>query len=369
MEKYNLQKNIDLNTIIEINKIIERDTLESSYKLALLKSIILVIKKFDHHIQKSEDYVKIPFYFVVEEWFFYYLPFEYLKINQHKTTNNKDLVLNKNIDLLYQEIFEEFSSLCKKNDWKCIYVNIYKKYFNFELNTIILFRELRKLIFNNPMKYMGEEKYQFFKDIEKPKRNFDRQSFQNFGYFKMEIKFYKVLKYLGDNFYGLNTIIFRWEKLLNGINKEQKQENFDFKDILTHNIDLVIRDTSEIQKNFRNKEIYCVWSGKKIKKFDVDHLLPFSVFMNNDYWNLLPSSPKINSEKRDKIPSIELIESSKDRILYYWDIYKKEFKNFELQRKISLGIFYDENQYIEELEKKSEFLIDKLGYREFKIEN
>jgi hypothetical protein len=353
--------NLDLNAVIEINKIIERDTLESSYKLALLKSIIQVIKKYDHHIEMENDKVKIPFYFVVEEWFFYYIPFEYLGINQHKS---KEMVLNSSIDVLYKKLFEEFG-FCNEKDWKCIYANIYKKYFSFELDVGLLFRELRKLIYNNPMKYMGNEKYQFFKDIEKPKRNFDRKNFRNFGYFSVDKKIYKVLKYLGDNFYGINTIIFRWEELLNRINKFSYIE--DIKEILTHNIDTVIRDTSEIQKIFKNKEVYCVWSGKKIKKFDVDHLLPFSVFMNNDYWNLMPAVPEINNKKRDKIPSPKLIENSKDRILNYWDIYKKEFKNFDSQIQIALGFYDNETEYIEELKKKCNFLIDKLGYPDFII--
>ena len=351
---------INLDTVININKIIERDTLENSYKLALLKSIILVIKKFDHHIIKDEKFVKIPFYFVVEEWFFYYIPFVYLDIKQHKSRN---LVLNKEIEELYRNIFEQFNN-CTSKDWKCIYALIYKKYFNFELDVNKIFRAFRRLIISNPMKYMGDGEYQLFPKgkIEKIK-SVNRNNFEEFGYFSIDKEIYKVLKYLGDNFYGLNTIIFRWEELLDRINKFSEIKSIE--EILTHDIDELIRDTSEIRKLFKNQSVYCVWSGKEVKKFDIDHLFPFSVLLNNDYWNLLPASSKINNKKRDKIPSPDLIEKSKDRILYYWNIYKENFNQFENQRKISLGFCNSEEEYIFQLKNKSEFFIDKLGYVPF----
>jgi len=354
--------NLDLNTIIKINKIIERDKLESSYKLALLKSIILVIKKFDHHIIKNENYVRIPFYFIVEEWFFYYIPFVYLNLKQHKSRN---LVLNKEIEELYKQIFIKFD-ICEKNDWKCIYSIIYKKYFNFELNVNDIFKAFRKLIINNPMKYIGEHNYEFFsrEKIDGVKK-VDRKNFKEFGFFEIDKNLYNVFKYLGDNFYGLNTIIFRWEELLNRINHSNEIEQI--KEILTHNISSIMRDTTEIKKLFKNQNVFCVWSGKKIKRFDIDHLFPFSIFMNNDYWNLLPTTPKINNDKRDKIPSPEMIENSKNRILEYWNIYKKNFSNFNIQRNISLGYFNKEDEYILQLKRKSKFFIDTLGYRPFEL--
>ena len=354
--------NINLNTIIKINKIIERDKLESSYKLALLKSLILTIKKFDHHIIKNDKFVKIPFYFIVEEWFFYYIPFVFLDIKQHKS---KKLVLTSKIEILYKDIFANFD-ICQKEDWKCIYSMIYKKYYNFELDVKKIFREFRKLIKDNPMKYMGEKNHEIFpKDKITIIKSVNRKKFEEFGFFEIEKDIYYTFKYLGDNFYGINTIISRWEELLNKINIFSELKNI--KEILIHNIDEIIRDTSEVRKIFNNETLYCVWSGKKIKKYDIDHMLPFSVFFNNDYWNLLPADKKVNNDKRDKIPSIDLIEKSEDRILYYWELYQKEFKEFNNQRFISLGKFSNEKDYINQIKKKSDFFINTLGYQEFYV--
>jgi len=358
---------INVEKVLTINKIIERDKLESSYKLALLKSLILTIKKFDHHIIENKEFVRIPFYFIVEEWFFYYLPFVYLNIKQHKS--NK-LVLNSKIETLYNDIFTLFSSSCKQNDWKCIYALIYKKYFNFELNTNAIFKEFRRLIINNPMKYIGEIEYELFpkEKITKSKKvTITRRNFTDFGYFEIEKETYTILKYLGDNFYGKNTILFRWEELLYKLNSFK---NFEYiKNILTHNIDEISRDTTLIRKFLSSikEPIFCIWSGKRLSSFEVDHLLPFSIFFNNDYWNLLPTDPKINNIKKDKIPSPSLIQNSQERIERYWNLYKKEFKNFKIQREISLGKFEKEEEYLTQLISKSSFLIKTLGYEPFEV--
>jgi len=355
-------KNINIETIIEINKVIERDTLESSYKLALLKSLIIVIKKFDHHIINSGNYVKIPFYFIIEEWFFYYIPFVFLNIRQHKSRN---LVLNSKLEKLYKQIFDQIK-ICKEDDWKCIYALIYKKYFSFELDVDVLFRELRRLIISNPMKFMGESEYYFFpKDRIDKIEKVDRKEFQKFGYFEIRKDMYLALKYLGDNFYGLSTILYRWEDLLKRINKFSSIK--EVKEILTHNIENIIRDTSEIKELFQHSTVYCVWTGKKIKDFNVDHLFPFSIFFNNDYWNLLPTDSIINNRKRDKIPSPNLIEKAKERILFYWEKYKKEFKYFDIQRKIALGSFEEDDKYINQIKNKSAFMIEQLGYMPFEF--
>ena len=103
MENSNLQKNqINLNVLIQINKIIERDRLSSTYKFALLKATIDAIQKYDHLIKKNNDFVLIPIGLIVENWFFDYLPFVYENIRQQ----NNGRVLNKEIEELYQLLLD-----------------------------------------------------------------------------------------------------------------------------------------------------------------------------------------------------------------------------------------------------------------------
>jgi hypothetical protein len=63
-----------------------------------------------------------------------------------------------------------------------------------------------------------------------------------------------------------------------------------------------------------------VWTGVSLKNnFEVDHVIPFDLWHNNDAWNLLPASRSANSKKSNKLPSPELLKHRKDRIVGYWE--------------------------------------------------
>ena len=85
------------------------------------------------------------------------------------------------------------------------------------------------------------------------------------------------------------------------------------------------RDTTVSRKLFDSLDfIECVWSGRTITgKYEVDHVIPFTLWHNNDVWNLLPAAPKINNSKRDRLPEKQLLEKRRDIIIHYWQIINK----------------------------------------------
>lgn len=360
---------IDLNSLIKINKIIERDSLSSSYKLALLKGTIFVVNKFDHFIKFEDEKAKLPFYFLVEQWFFDYLPFVYNNIKQ-QTNEKKAQILNKKIENLYNQLFDTFKSETVLN-WKEIYSVIYHKYHKNKLNNkqkevlLKLFKEIRMTIKNNPMKYIGDDHYEIFFDISNTKIN--SLNYEEFGTFCIKQDIYNVFKYLGYNLIGLNTILTRWIDFTMKINPHMKKNQiFNY---MLYEVQNILRDTRHIRDFFNNKIIECVWSGKKITHddFDVDHIIPFSLYFNNDLWNLMPSDKKINNKKRDKIPTPNLIKKRANKIIYYWQKYQENFPYFLKQREIALGKWDNEKKYIQSLANKCDFLINKLGFDYFEI--
>ena len=67
----------------------------------------------------------------------------------------------------------------------------------------------------------------------------------------------------------------------------------------------------------KNKE--CVWTGQRHKNnFEIDHVIPFSLWRNNDLWNLLPCSVKTNRNKKDKLPAGNLFTKRKYALAHYW---------------------------------------------------
>jgi SAM-dependent methyltransferase len=64
-----------------------------------------------------------------------------------------------------------------------------------------------------------------------------------------------------------------------------------------------------------------VWTGKSLRRrsdFEVDHCIPYSRWFNNSLWNLLPATVQANQSKGDKLPSMELMMASRDRITSWW---------------------------------------------------
>jgi SAM-dependent methyltransferase len=63
----------------------------------------------------------------------------------------------------------------------------------------------------------------------------------------------------------------------------------------------------------------CTWSNRKLTDgFAVDHVIPFSLWGNNDLWNLLPVDPKVNGDKSDKLPAGALLRDRQASIIQSW---------------------------------------------------
>ena len=63
----------------------------------------------------------------------------------------------------------------------------------------------------------------------------------------------------------------------------------------------------------------CIYSGAVLTRdVELDHLLPFSRFPVNYFWNIVPTTRKLNQQKRDKLPSLE--GAIADRYRQYLDV-------------------------------------------------
>ncbi len=62
----------------------------------------------------------------------------------------------------------------------------------------------------------------------------------------------------------------------------------------------------------------CPWTQRRItlkSQYDVDHVLPLSVYPTNELWNLVPSDPEFNQRsKRDRIPSLARLKQAQPHL-------------------------------------------------------
>jgi SAM-dependent methyltransferase/5-methylcytosine-specific restriction endonuclease McrA len=67
--------------------------------------------------------------------------------------------------------------------------------------------------------------------------------------------------------------------------------------------------------------VRCAWTGRRLDgRFDVDHVIPFSLWGNNDLWNLLPAHGKANAAKSDRLPGAALLRARRSAIVDNWEL-------------------------------------------------
>jgi hypothetical protein len=85
-----------------------------------------------------------------------------------------------------------------------------------------------------------------------------------------------------------------------------------------------VRNVYDAIQLFQNSEdASCIWTGERLQQrgFDIDHAIPFSLWHNNDLWNLFPVKSSINQLKKDKLPSRRFLITRKNAIVDIWEKY------------------------------------------------
>jgi hypothetical protein len=116
-----------------------------------------------------------------------------------------------------------------------------------------------------------------------------------------------------------DALILRWAELTSRLSRGSVRPDVVVSQLLvTPDPEREIQAAREVFAGVDARE--CVWSGRDLRRdFVIDHVLPFSLWRNNDLWNLLPVHPKVNSQKSDKLPTRGLLRRRRDIILHYWD--------------------------------------------------
>ena len=376
---------MDYRVLKNINQIIERDSKDTTYKFALLRAAIEVIQQKTPHSIKRGDRISIPVGLLVLKWLEYYYPIIEARLPQKSGDN---LVTNT---LTFRSHFEIITDFYKqRGGYDVFYKEFVKCNYPDELNNIVytLCKTIRDTITKQPMRYIGrsisDDYYSIFRKedgcerLRKPLKLDVEFMIDRFGRFTIPEEYFTVFEYLGSFITGTHSILINWAEFT----KEKSGRSLSLQKILPVLLKSPLdeRDTKLSGKIFdryleENRKMFCVWTGKTIDgDRNIDHVLPFSVWRNNELWNLLPAKGKVNSDKNDRIPGSIVLEKSKDRIINYWKyIHKNEPEIFTRELGVSL-ITREllnqknwENPAFNALKEKSRYLIETRGFEEFHL--
>lgn len=373
----------DLSQLKSINYILERDSKDTTYKFALLRSVIDIVQYYDHLKKEDENAVTFPLGVLIEKWILYYYPLIEADIPQKHGENN-----GKGGTLAFKRYLEKICNHYRDNGGFNAFYNEYKKgisHKDIKKDFFELLKSLKITITNMPMKYLGNSYFKGYYSVFKynndakkkiiiPKELNIEFIVKNFGTFSFSKELYVVFKYLGSFMNGTESIIYKWAEFSAnaGKNRSLTVEKVLDKLLITPETERdVLTSKVFFEKLLHGKnELECIWSGKKLVKncLNIDHILPFAIWKNNDLWNLLPAHKAINSDKKDKIPSPNLIEMRKNIIHYYWELLSSQYaERFKKEIYYNL-VGNDENvSPIESLKNKANYLINIRGYEEWNL--
>ena len=365
--------------LTNISKIIERDSKSTTYKFALLRGVIDIIQDNSPYIAFSEGRVYIPTGLLIEKWLLYYYPVLESSIPVPQ--------INGSANLAFKKSFETIIDFYRPaGGFSVFYNDIRNKGIPgvLQKDFLTLAGRLCKTIASMPMKYIGRslsnEYYSIFNYAKGGRRKKPRDLdieylINNFGTFSIPADYYEAFKLLGSFISGHDSILFKWAEFSVNASGQTLSVEKVINEVLRSPItEREIKESKKIYRNVLSRQgsVYCVWTGNKLSVYDIDHMIPFSVWKNNDLWNLLPAGRNTNNQKRDKIPSPWLIDQRKDLILNYWgmmnDNLSKRFKK-EIQVALLGNEPFDTWQLngILKLQNSCEYLITKRGYEEWTI--
>jgi len=364
-----------------ISKIIERDSKSTTYKFALLRGVIDIIQDNSPYISFVGNRVQMPIGLLIEKWLVYYYPILQSQTYVPQIYGRANLAFNEQFCQLIAAYETRGGLSTFYNDLKNkgIPVDLQNDFFE-------LIKKLRHTITKMPMQYIGRsitnDFYSIFnyesKNIKK-KSNIDLEMIINqFGLFSIPIEYYEAFKILGSFITGQDSILFKWAEF----SVKASTENISIHNVLNEILKSPVtkRDSEQSKKLYKEileKEgkIYCVWTGNLISSLsesNIDHVIPFSIWKNNDLWNLLPSSTYINKNKLDKIPTPEIIEKQKNLILDYWGIiFESQANRFRKEIQVTLLGKHSFDDWkkcgILQLQNRCNYLIENRGFEEWKI--
>lgn len=362
-----------------ISKIIERDSKATTYKFALLRGVIDIIQDNSPFITISKDKVHFPTGLLIEKWMMYYYPILESSINIPQINGETNLAFG----IQLKKIITEYKTI---GGFSAFYNDLKNKGIpkNLQADFFALAKKLKATITTMPMKYIGRsisnDYYSIFQfESGIAKRNtteIDLEFLINTsGSFSIPFEYYEAFKILGSFISGQDSILFKWAEFsVNASGKNLSIEKVVNEVLKSPITERDVAESKQIYKTILKKEgkVFCVWTGKAITSYDVDHMIPFSVWKNNDLWNLLPSQSKTNNQKRDKIPSTDLIEKRKDLILNYWELIN-ENQTHRFQKEIRVALLGNSSSVgwqkaaIKQLQSSCNYLIANRGYEEWKI--
>lgn len=326
--------------IAQIESILSQDSKDSTYKFALLRSFAQIASSPLNRFATFKDgYVFFPIGMIVEKWIESYWKLLESKVfipQRNGEGNSGRPIAFRNA---MKSTIKAYTQKNKTNSYHAFY-NDFQNGILSSSEEYTIVRDLVNIIINTiisgPIKYSGSSfDDQSFFIVGSGTKTFPKKNLSINP--KSVIDSCTTVGIKQDAYYELyrygswieDSITLRWARFTENLSNSSGL-NISSGDIVTLlSRDFEVKRDTQLARKIYDKyitdygELRSAWSSNKISSYEVDHVLPYSIYSNNDLWNLLPTSKQENNKKSDKLVSSELINKQKNQIITYWE-YMKE---------------------------------------------
>jgi SAM-dependent methyltransferase len=333
-----------VRSLDQVATIIRRDRKVATYKLALLRALCDIAQtSYRKALWYTEGLVGIPLGLVAEKWLFYYWPLVEPDIGasgavgsvafpqQQGAERNRLIAFRPSL----RELIRHYAGLGGLTSFAQDYSNqrldgtaaaLADAALNAIANTIVV----------GPVRYAGgalerEGRFFSFRGRRQARGRCSTAAGLEaaLGEVLLPAPVWREMCLIG--FWVSESIILRWAELSADMSGRRVQTAEVVERLLVRpDAD---RDVLAARQAYAGLDgLRCVWTGRPLGAFEVDHLIPFSLWFNSELWNLLPAARSVNLAKKDRLVSRPTLLGSRDRIMDYWRYLRgTNAKRFELE--------------------------------------
>jgi hypothetical protein len=288
-----------------VESILSRDKKDATYKLALFRALA-EIAQTQHHLAAftHDGKVKIPVQAIADKWLLYYWPiFESEVFICQRTSERRGAANGVAIRRPLEALIDHFRT---SGGMSGFHAALFSGKLQGE--AAMLWQRARS---------------QFEQTIKMPVKHAGGSELVVFSYDKrdrsvcMNANLWRELCLTGS--WIQEATILRWAELTEQLSKGTIRASTVIDCLLTiPNRDRNVNDAKGYYSKLGKR--VCVWSESLLTngRFVIDHAMPFSLWRNNELWNLFPADPAINSDKSDKLPTYAILNRRREAIIDYW---------------------------------------------------
>ncbi len=280
----------------------------ATYKLALLRALCDIALTQSHRaVWRSDRRVAVPLAAVAERWVLYYWPLFSTRVflpqmNGEAESGRHRLAFASELNALIEAYQRAggMSAYAVDRRGGALPAAAAKPH-------AALMRKMHRAIVEGPVTFVGGARGQRLFDYERG------------GWILVPAELWRELALLG--YWIRDALVLRWAELVSRLSRGEVPASAVVVHLMAHPQEN--RETEEAKEVYRRTSgLRCVWTDRLLSPgtLHVDHVIPFSIWRNNDLWNLLPSYGPANSQKSDKLPERRLLIERRPAILDCWEL-------------------------------------------------